>query len=149
MSANFRQGLGCRSLSYLIYGALSIAIWMMLLTSSILAHYSAAYSYRASLSARVALAFSHLLRRMGKLLAIANSLWVVLTCIFAYSNFYDTCFCNSNIIRGNVDAYVTIIETTAQATLAKAAWIGGLVLACTSASAFVALVSLLLDTLPT
>ncbi|KAG1828689.1 hypothetical protein EV424DRAFT_499018 [Suillus variegatus] len=142
-------GLGCRSLSYLIYGALSIAIWMMLLTSSILAHYSAAYSYRASLSARVALAFSHLLRRMGKLLAIANSLWVVLTCIFAYSNFYDTCFCNSNIIKGNVNAYVTIIETTAQATLAKAAWIGGLVLACTSASAFVALVSLLLDTLPT
>jgi hypothetical protein len=80
---------------------------------------------------------------MGKLLAIANSLWVVLMCIFQYSGFYDTCFCNSSMTA----AYVTVIETTAQAALAKAAWIGALVLACTSASAFIALVNLLLDTL--
>ncbi|KAG1794028.1 uncharacterized protein BJ212DRAFT_1292233, partial [Suillus subaureus] len=105
-------------------------------------------SYRASLSARVALTFSHLLRRMGKLLAIANSLWVVLACILQYSGFYNTCFCNSSIIsRGNAAAYITIIETTDQAALAKVAWIGALFLVCTSASAFVAFVGLLLDTL--
>ncbi|KAG1777418.1 hypothetical protein EV702DRAFT_1179523 [Suillus placidus] len=145
-------GVGCRSLSYLIYGVVSTVIWMMLLTSSILAHYSAAaaYSNRKSLSARVPLAFSHCLRRMGKLLAIANSLWVVSICILQYSDFYDTCFCNSSMIsRGNAAAYITIIETTAQAALAQAAWIGALFLACTSAFAFVALVSLLLDTLST
>ncbi|KIK47886.1 hypothetical protein CY34DRAFT_798759 [Suillus luteus UH-Slu-Lm8-n1] len=143
-------GLGCRSLSYLLYGVVSTIIWMMLLISSILAHYSAASSYRASLSERVALACSHSLRRMGKLLAIANSLWVVLMCILQYSGFYHTCFCSSNIIhRGNTAAYITIIETTTQAALAKAAWIGALFLACTSASAFVALVNLLLDTLST
>ncbi|KAG2157267.1 hypothetical protein DEU56DRAFT_975432 [Suillus clintonianus] len=142
-------GMGCRSLSYLIYGAVSTIIWMMLLISSILTHYSAAYSRQASLSARIAMAFSHCLRRMGKLLAIANTIWVTLTCIIQYSGFYDTCFCNSSMIsRGRAAAYVTIIETTAQAALAKAAWIGALVLACTSASAFVALVALLLDTLP-
>ncbi|KAG1889367.1 hypothetical protein F4604DRAFT_2015906, partial [Suillus subluteus] len=140
--------LGCRSLGYILYGVVSTVIWMMLLISSILAHYSAAYSYRASLSARVALTFSHLLRKMGKLLAIANSLWVVLTCILLYSGFYDTCFCNSGMVsRGNAAAYITIIETTTQAALAKAAWIGALFLVCTSASAFVAFVSLLLDTL--
>ncbi|KAG1757929.1 hypothetical protein EDB19DRAFT_1901417 [Suillus lakei] len=143
-------GMGCRSLGYLLYGVVSTLIWMMFLISSILAHYSAAYSNRESLSARVSLSFSHLLRRMGKLLAIANSLWVILTCILQYSGFYDTCFCNSSMIsRGNAAAYVTIVETTAQAALAKAAWIGALFLACTTASAFVALVSLLLDTLPT
>ncbi|KAG2345258.1 hypothetical protein BDR05DRAFT_880571, partial [Suillus weaverae] len=145
-------GVGCRSLSYLIYGVVSTVIWMMLLISSILAHYSAAaaHSNRKSLSARVPLAFSHCLRRMGKLLAIANSLWVVSICILQYSDFYDTCFCNSSMIsRGNAAAYITIIETTAQAALAQAAWIGALFLACTSALAFVALVSLLLDTLST
>lgn len=143
-------GLGCRSLSYLLYGVVSTIIWMMLLMSSILAHYYAAYSYRASLSERVALACSHSLRRMGKLLAIANSVWVVLMCILQYSGFYHTCWCSSNMIhRGNTAAYITIIETTAQAALAKAAWIGALFLACTSASAFVALVNLLLDTLST
>ncbi|KAG2142507.1 hypothetical protein BD769DRAFT_1598929 [Suillus cothurnatus] len=35
-------GMGCRSLSYFIYGAVSTIIWMMFLISSILAHYSAA-----------------------------------------------------------------------------------------------------------
>ncbi|KAG1825582.1 uncharacterized protein BJ212DRAFT_1314938 [Suillus subaureus] len=141
-------GVGCRSLGHLLYGVVSTTIWMMLLISSILAHYSAAYSYRASLSARVALTFSHLLRRMGKLLAIANSLWVVLTCILQYSGFYNTCFCNSSVIsRGNAAAYITIIETTDQAALAKVAWIGALFLVCTSVSAFVAFVGLLLDTL--
>lgn len=143
-------GLGCRSLSYLLYGVVSTIIWMMLLISSILAHYYAAYSYRASLSERVALACSHSLRRMGKLLAIANSVWVVMMCILQYSGFYHTCWCSSNMIHtGKTAAYITIIETTAQAALAKAAWIGALFLACTSASAFVALVNLLLDTLST
>ncbi|KAG1769634.1 hypothetical protein EDD22DRAFT_1048049 [Suillus occidentalis] len=143
-------GLGCRSLSYLLYGVVSTIIWMMLLISSILAHYSAASSYRASLSECVALICSHSLRRLGKLLAIANSLWVVLMCILQYSGFYHTCFCSSNMIhRGNTAAYITIIETTTQAALAKAAWIGALFLACTSVSAFVALVNLLLDTLST
>ncbi|KAG1757930.1 hypothetical protein EDB19DRAFT_1901418 [Suillus lakei] len=142
-------GMGCRSLGYLLYGVVSTLIWMMLLTSSILAHYSAAYSYRASLSARVALAISHLLRRMSKLLAIANSIWVIATCVLQYSGVYDTCFCNSSMIsRGKDGAYVTIIETAAQAALAKATWIGGFILTFTSASAFVVLMSLLLDTLP-
>ncbi|KAG0697780.1 hypothetical protein DFH29DRAFT_131540 [Suillus ampliporus] len=131
-------GIGCRSLSYLLYGVLSTLIWMMLLMSSILAHYSAAYSCRTLLSARVALAFSHWLRRMGKLLAIVNSIWAVLGCILQYAGFYSTCFCMSSMISmGKAAAYVTIIETTAQAALAKAAWIGALVLVCASASFFV------------
>ncbi|KAG2123571.1 hypothetical protein DEU56DRAFT_45472 [Suillus clintonianus] len=141
-------GIGCRSLSYLIYGVVSTFIWMMLMTSSILAHYSAAYPYRASLSARLALSVSHWLRRVGKLLAIANSIWAVLACFLQYSGVYNTCFCNSSMIsRGQAAAYVTMIETAAHAAMAKSAWIGALVLACTSASAFVALVSLLLDSL--
>ncbi|KAG0697153.1 hypothetical protein DFH29DRAFT_984362 [Suillus ampliporus] len=141
-------GIGCRSLSYLIYAGISTLIWIMLLMSSILAHYSAAYSHRASLSARVALALSRWIRRMGKLLAIANSIWVVMTCVFQYSSFYDTCFCKSSVFgRGNT-AYAVIIETTSQAVQAKAAWIGALVLACGSSLMFIGLMNLLLDTLP-
>ncbi|KAG1757928.1 hypothetical protein EDB19DRAFT_75286 [Suillus lakei] len=139
-------GMGCRSLSYLIYGVVSTLIWMMLLTSSILAHYSIAYD-RKSLRARVAEAFSHCLRMIGKLLAIANSIWVILTCILQYSDFYDTCFCNSSMIsRGQAAAYITIIETTTQAAAAKVAWICALIMACTSAFVFIVLVGLLLDT---
>ncbi|KAG2123593.1 hypothetical protein DEU56DRAFT_47123 [Suillus clintonianus] len=141
-------GLGCRSLGYLIYGAVSTAIWIMLLISSVLAHYSGPRSSSQALPARVALVFSHLLRWMGKLLAIANSIWVIVTCIFQYSYFYDTCYCNSSmIIRGKTAGYMTIMETTAQVAQTKSAWIGGLVLACASAAAFVVFVSLFMDTL--
>ncbi|KAG2344797.1 hypothetical protein BDR05DRAFT_931321 [Suillus weaverae] len=141
-------GMGCRTMGYLIYGVISTLIWMMLLLSSVLAHHSSAYSRRKSLSARVALALSHLLRWTGKLWAIINSFLIVLACIFQYSNFYDRCFCNSSVFGRRGSAYAVIIETAAQAAQAKAAWIGALVLACTSASIFLGLVYLLLDTVP-
>lgn len=139
--------MGCRSLSYLIYGAVSTVIWMMLLISSILAHYSdpAGCSDRKSVFVVVPLAFSVCLRRMGKLLAIANSLWVILTCVLQYSDFYDTCFCNSSMISRRQAAYITIIETSAQAFQAKVVWYGALSLSLGSAVAFVILIFLLLD----
>ncbi|KAG0696732.1 hypothetical protein DFH29DRAFT_1004329 [Suillus ampliporus] len=140
--------IGCRSLSYLLYGVISTLIWIMFLMSSILAHYSAGYSHRALLSARVSLALSHWLRRMGKVLAVANSIWVVAACTFVYSSFYDTCFCNSSVVSRGKAAYTVIIETTAQAAVLKAAWIGALALACTSALVFLSLINLLLDRLP-
>jgi hypothetical protein len=142
--ANFRQGLGCRSLSYLLYGVTSTVIWMMLLASSILAHYSATYS-NPSLSAHVALASSHWLRKIAKLLAIVNSMWLVLACALQYSNFYNTCFCNSNMFSRGKAAYNVLIATTAQAAVAKAAWIGSLVMASISVSFFLGLVNILLD----
>ncbi|KAG1728557.1 hypothetical protein EDB19DRAFT_157705 [Suillus lakei] len=138
--------IGCRSMGYLLYGVISTLVWMMLLMSSILAHYSTADPRQ--LSARVALAFSHVLRWMGKLLAIINFFLVVLACVFQYSSFYDRCYCNSSVFSRQGAAYAVIIETTAQAAQAKAAWIGALVLACTSASVFLGILNLLLDTLP-
>ncbi|KAG0696828.1 hypothetical protein DFH29DRAFT_949264, partial [Suillus ampliporus] len=146
--ANVKQQMGCRCIGYLLYGVIATLIWMMLLISSILAHYSMIDSHRASLSARVALAFSHLLRWTGKLLAVINFFVVVLACTFQYSNFYDRCFCNSSVFTRGSAAYTVIIETTAQAAQAKASWIGALAMACTSASGFLILVYLLLDALP-
>ncbi|KAG1727271.1 uncharacterized protein EDB91DRAFT_893744 [Suillus paluster] len=140
--------IGCRALGYLLYGAISTLIWFMLLLSSILAHYSTTCSHRPSLSSRVALAMSHCLRWVGKLFAIINFILVVLACTFQYSSFYDRCFCNSSVFSRGSGAYAVIIETTAQAAQAKAAWIGALVMACTSALVFIGLVNLLLDTLP-
>lgn len=142
-----RQKIGCRSMSYLIYGSLSTLIWIMLLTSSILAHYSAAYSHRTSLpvSVSIALMISHGLRRIGKLLAIVNTFVVILASTFQYSSFYDRCFCNSSVFSRGGGAYTVIIETAAEAAQAKSAWIGALVLACASSAVFLGLLNLLLD----
>ncbi|KAG2151540.1 hypothetical protein DEU56DRAFT_778456 [Suillus clintonianus] len=143
--------MGCRSIGYLLYGAISTLIWMMLLVSSILAHYSTADPLRARgvLSARsAALKLSHLLRWTGKLLAIINFFLAIMACVFQYSSFYDRCYCNSSVFSRHGAAYAVIIETAAQAAQAKTAWVVALVLACTSATAFLALLNLLLDTLP-
>ncbi|KAG1744309.1 hypothetical protein EDD22DRAFT_291625 [Suillus occidentalis] len=140
--------MGCRSMGYLLYGVISTLIWMMLLMSSILAHSSAAEPRRVSLSARASLAFSHILRWTGKFLAILNLCLLIMACVFQYSNFYDRCYCNSSVFSRRGAAYAVIIETAAQAAQAKAAWIGALVLACTSASVFLGILNLLLDTLP-
>jgi hypothetical protein len=141
-------GMGCRTFGYLLYGVISTLVWMMLLMSSILAHSSAADPRRVSLSTRVALAFSHILRWTGKLLAMLNFFLAIMACIFQYSSFYDRCYCNSSVFSRRGAAYAVIIETTAQAAQAKAAWIGALVLACTSASVFLGILNLLLDTVP-
>jgi len=141
-------GLGCQSLTYIIYGVVSTVIWMMLLVSSILAHYSAAYSRRVSLPARVALALSHWLRWMAKLLAIVNSMWAVALCAIAYSNVFNTYFCNSSMFSRGKGAYNVLRETTAQVALVKATWIISLVMASVSVLFFLGLVNLLLDNLP-
>lgn len=130
-----------------MYASLSTLAWMMFLLSSILAHYSAAYSRRisGSPSARIALAFSHGLRRTGKLLAIVNSIVVILASVFQYSSFYDRCYCNSSVFSRGVEAYAVIIETAAQAAQARSAWIGAVVLACASAAGFLVALNLLRD----
>ncbi|KIK41457.1 hypothetical protein CY34DRAFT_806054 [Suillus luteus UH-Slu-Lm8-n1] len=140
--------IGCRSMGYLLYGVISTLVWMMLLMSSILAHSSATDPRRVSLSARVTLTCSHILRWTGKFLAILNLFLLIMACVFQYSNFYDRCYCNSSVFSRQGAAYAVIIETAAQAAQAKAAWIGALVLACTSASVFLGILNLLLDTLP-
>lgn len=140
--------MGCRAMGYLLYGTISTLVWMMLLMSSILAHHSASDPHRVSLSARVALVFSHVLRWTGKFFALLNSFLVIMACVFQYSNFYNRCYCNSSAFTRRGAAYAVIIETTAQAAQAKASWIGALVLACTSASVFLGILNLLLDTVP-
>ncbi|KAJ7198807.1 hypothetical protein GGX14DRAFT_536624 [Mycena pura] len=129
------RGLGCRSGAYLLYGALSTLVWMLLVTSSTLAHYSAQptldveglLSYtRAS---RVAGSLAIALRRMGKLLATVNAVWIVLACIFQFSSFFDRCYCNSSVLGLGRAAYDVVDLVPADISIMKSAWIGGIVLA--------------------
>ncbi|KAG2130899.1 hypothetical protein DEU56DRAFT_954381, partial [Suillus clintonianus] len=143
--------IGCRAMSYLIYGVLSTIIWFMLLISSILAHYTSDDDSNKQKPARYlwARAISNCLRWMGKTLAVANSIWVVVACTFVYSGLYDTCFCNSSEISRGKAAYVVIVQTAAQTAQLKTAWIGAVGMACTSALFFLGLVNIKLpDTRP-
>jgi hypothetical protein len=65
------SGLACRSGSYLIYGINSTLVWIMMVTSSVLAHYSTFTlsvkgRYLHTRSTRLAGILSIFLRRLGK-----------------------------------------------------------------------------------
>ena len=124
-------GLGCRSGSYILYGIVSTIIWLALLLSSYLAHHAKVLhddnvtpgSGFDSVSLAKSLATS--LRRLSILAAGFNALYVILVCVFQFSSFYGTCYCNSSVLgRGSQHAY-NIIAAGYDYNRTKAAWIGG------------------------
>ena len=127
-------GLGCRSGSYILYGTISTMIWMALLLSSYLAHYAKVRLDRGTPgsglnSATVAEGLATFLRRLSIMAAGCNTLCIVLACVFQFSDFYSTCYCNSSVLgRGGQHAY-NVIATGYDYSQMKGAWIGGVALA--------------------
>jgi len=144
-------GLGCRSGSYILYGAVSTMIWLALLLSSYLAHYAKVLHDNTETpisgfsSANVAQGIATLLRRLSVLAASCNTLAIVLACVFQFSNFYSTCYCNSSVLgRGGQHAY-NIIAAGYDYGHMEAAWIGGIVLAGGCVAVFLLFLHLMLE----
>lgn len=123
---------GCRSGAYILYALASTVIWAIMLLSSILAHYAhlpRPHSHHLQLRYVVNTAAARLsvaLRRLGKLLAILNALWIVVTCLFQFSSFFDRCWCDSSVLGlGPRKAYDVLVLTDADIKPMTAAWIGG------------------------
>jgi len=128
--------------SYLIYGALSTLVWGMLVTSSILTYYSINTGGHDIL-VQVARWLSIFLRRLGKVIAGLNAIWIVATGLFQFSNFYDRCYCNSNIMAvGRDAAYVIISLASVDIGSMRAAQIGGFSLAASASTIFAVFVGL-------
>ena len=128
-------GLGCRSGSYILYGVVSTMIWLALMLSSYLAHYAKVRHDECSLShtgfnsANLARGLATFLRRLSILAAGCNTVSIILACVFQFSNFYSTCYCNSSVLgRGGQKAY-NIIGAGYDFHGMEAAWIGSVVLA--------------------
>lgn len=135
-------GLGCRSGSTLLYGTLATLVWAMLVFSSILAYHSTRMSLDKR-SAHVSRFLSILLRRMGKFIATINAIWLVLTSMFQFSNFFDRCWCNSSVLGLQGAAYTVIDFSHFDLTGMRAAWIYGVVLAAATAFIFILSVNFL------
>ena len=88
-------GLSCRSGGYLIYTVNSTITLFLLMVCSFLSDLSA-------LEPRGYLAKSYygwtavVLRTLAKTIAVINSVWICLHCIFEFTSFYDNCWCNAN-----------------------------------------------------
>ena len=145
-------GLGCRSASYIIYGGLSTLAWMMFLASSFLTYYSTITPthllkghFILVLQVRLARWLSIFLRRLGKLIAAFNAVWIVSTGLLQFGSFYDRCYCNSSVMGLGKHAYDVISLVGADVGGMRTAWIGGFVLAAGAAMIFVGFVTVFID----
>ncbi|KAF7377820.1 hypothetical protein MSAN_00205500 [Mycena sanguinolenta] len=126
------RGLACRSGSYLIYGVISTLVWILLVISSVLAHYS---TFTITVKGR-----------LGKILASINAVWVILTCLFQFSSFFDRCWCDSSVFYlGAKNAYNVINVGQADVNALNAPWIGGVALASGCAVLFMGFVNVLIN----
>ncbi|KAL1741850.1 hypothetical protein HDZ31DRAFT_84562 [Schizophyllum fasciatum] len=90
------------------------------------------------LCAKLALA----LRRTSKLLAAMNACFVLVACVFHFSNFSNRCYCNSSVLAHGAAAY-NVIELTDDAVAdLRSTWAGGIVLATVVAAAFAFVVNI-------
>ena len=144
-------GLGCRSGSYIIYGSISIVVWLALLLSSYLAHYAKVRHgpdiLRGSRfnSPNLAKGLATFLRRLSIMTATCNAIFIILACVFQFSNFYNTCYCNASVLgRGSRNAYV-IITPRSDYDFLQASWIGGIALAGMCVFLFLVFLHLMLE----
>jgi len=137
-------GLGCRSGGYLLYGALSTLSWMILVASSFLSHYSTTAPPETK-SVWITAQLSIFLRRLGKIIASFNAMWILVSCMFQFSKFYDRCYCNSSVLGLGARAFDVILLNHNDIVGMKGAWIGGAFLAAGSAIMFVVFVNLFIN----
>ena len=144
-------GLGCRSGSYVVYGGISTMILVAMLLSSYLAYYAKVRQGDGIIpdrwfnSTALAKGLVTFLRRISIVAAGCNSLFIILAGVFQFSNFYDTCYCNSSVLgRGSRHAYSTIAPSNNYYHM-EAAWVGGIVLAGGCAALFLFFLHLMLE----
>jgi hypothetical protein len=139
-------GLGCRSLSYLLYASLSMLSWMLLVTSSFLTHYFSLQHRHPSYKPRpktglfgTVRLLAIIFRRLGKFLAACNAVVIIAACTLQFANLYNECYCNSAVIGLRARAYDVIVISASEL---KGPWLGGVTLACVCAVSFVGFVNL-------
>jgi hypothetical protein len=79
------------------------------------------------------------------IIASLNAVWIVVTCMFQFSNFYDRCYCSSTVLGLGARAYNVILLNHDDISAMKGAWIGGAVLAAGAATVCVVFVNLFID----
>jgi hypothetical protein len=112
--------------------------------SSLLSHYSTTAPHK-NILASIAGHLSIFLRRLGKIVASLNAVWILVACLFQFSNFYSRCFCNSSVIGLGARAYNAISLNSEDLSGMKGAWIGGAFLAAGSTTLCLVFVNLFMN----
>ncbi|KZV66108.1 hypothetical protein PENSPDRAFT_637414 [Peniophora sp. CONT] len=139
------RGLGCRSGAYILYAGLGTLVWLLMVLASFLSHYAgppAVSSWRRAPRPNLAASVAIGCRRLGKVLAIANAVWILVVCIMQFSNIFNECWCNSSAIGLRDSAYIVITLLPDDIHAVRLNWGYALALSFGTAAAFVVFVAL-------
>ena len=114
----------------------------MLVTSSTLSYYS---TNSHVIRGRVARWLSIFLRRVGKVVAALNAVWIVSTGLLQFGSFYDQCYCNSSVMGLGKHAYLIVYLVSVGVGGMLTAWIGGFILAAGAALSFAGFMTLFIN----
>jgi hypothetical protein len=84
-------GVGCRSMSFLLYGILGTVVLFLMILSSIFAHRDRSSHKNGSIGLEGTAAIT--LRWAGKTLGILNGVGIITSSIMQFTGSFDNCFC--------------------------------------------------------
>ena len=107
-------GLGCRSLAYTIHGGIAILIMFLSIISTILTRISETRQGETHQGETphvegVTAFFAITLRWICYMLALINSVGLIVLSCLQFSNFLDNCYCNSSVLSKGTNTYIIII----------------------------------------
>lgn len=135
------RGLGCRSGSYLIYGVAATFAHVLLLASVFISHQSMLFYQRdrqnkpqdtaqeqSRRTLHVWVSRSAVFTRcLGKSIAVANAMWIILSSVFELIGFYESCWCTGTVFGLGEKAWVVLfVSGDKMRDDAEPSWIGGL-----------------------
>lgn len=125
------KGLGCRALTFAVYGSAGTVSFFLLLISSILSHWARPQTVRGQPSGSKTFVgwVAALMRWLGKTIAISNGIGILVSCGMQFGGVYDNCFCSSTIFGGDPNGLVKFLEQSIKGSEVYGYWIGGIVMA--------------------
>ena len=119
-------GLGCRSLGYTVYGGIAIIIMFLTIISTILARISETRKGKSPHVEDVTSFFAITLRRTCYVLALVNSVGLIVLSCFQFSNSLSNCYCNSSALGNGPNTYIVVVlqDWVSQMRLFRAIGIG-------------------------
>ncbi|KAF2192980.1 hypothetical protein K469DRAFT_714999 [Zopfia rhizophila CBS 207.26] len=150
------KGVGCRTAGYLLYGGLATLVWILLAVSMMFSHAAmlryqrqhrqapsmdfrgafvvpdlpetrAPQGYERNSAHSILCGFAIITRLLGKIIAILNTIWLVLSSLLEYTAVYDTCYCRGNQTGlGMNKGWLLLFKSEQQlAQYATSPWAGG------------------------
>ncbi|KAJ7608733.1 hypothetical protein FB45DRAFT_379373 [Roridomyces roridus] len=123
-------GLGCRSGSYLLYGAAATVSWILLVLANLASH---AYMHRFEQDPEKPIspllgALAVVCRLSGKGLAICNAFWIIASTVLEDIGAFQNCWCQTSGLSLAQNGWVPIFKTGTGLRYAEGGpWIGGFV----------------------